>query len=125
MSGPGSARWQRRRKRLERLANTLDRSFRIPGTDWRFGLDGIIGLIPGIGDLATGVLSAYLILEAWRMRTRPRIVVCMVWNAGLDMVLGSIPLLGDLFDFVHKANVKNVRLLIAEHDRQDSRRARN
>ena len=66
----GDRQWQARRDRLQGLANWLDRAFRIPGTDWRFGLDGIVGLIPGVGDLLTGCLSLYLILEALRLGAR-------------------------------------------------------
>lgn len=120
MSVDSNRQLSQRRARLERLADWLDSRFRVPGTELRFGLDGIVGLIPGIGDLSTFALSLYLIGEALGMGARKRIVVCMLWNACLDAALGAVPLLGDIFDFFHKANVKNIRLLIAEHDRLDS-----
>lgn len=117
MVGTALQRYDRRRARLERLAEWLDSKFAIPGTDLRFGLDGIVGLIPGVGDLSTFAVSLYLILEALDMGARKRIVVCMLWNAGIDAAIGAIPVIGDLFDFIHKANTKNIRLLIAEHER--------
>lgn len=120
MAGTNLTPYSEQRARLERLAEWLDSKFRVPGTDLRFGLDGIVGLIPGVGDLSTFALSLYLILEALGMGARKRIVVCMLWNAGIDATVGAIPIVGDLFDFIHKANTKNIRLLIAEHERLES-----
>lgn len=109
MARPGS-----RIERLEALARLLDTRFTLPGTGVRFGLDGLLGLIPGVGDTVTGLISAYLIAEAAKMGARKRTVLRMAWNAGLDMVLGAIPVVGDLFDFAFKANRKNVGLLLRE-----------
>jgi hypothetical protein len=100
--------------RLDALARFLDTRFTIPGTGIRFGLDGLLGLIPGVGDAATGLLSAYLIGEAAQMGARKRTLLRMVWNAGIDMALGSIPVVGDIFDFAFKANSRNLALLRAE-----------
>lgn len=106
-----------RLERLERLARWLDTRFTVPGTNFRFGLDGLIGLIPGVGDTATGLISAYLIGEASRMGARKRTILRMAGNTLFDMVLGAVPVFGDLFDFAYKANKKNVDLLIREHRR--------
>ncbi len=109
---------QARQRRLEKLARLLDASIRVPGTSFRVGADGLIGLIPGIGDAATAAISLYLIAEAQQMGARKTTLFKMMWNAGIDAVLGAIPILGDLFDFAHKANLKNVRLLEREMERQ-------
>jgi hypothetical protein len=101
---------------VERLVFLLDQAIGIPGTRWRIGLDGIVGLLfPGGGDALGAVASAALILLAARQGV-PRVVVGrMVFNVGLDALVGAIPLLGDLFDFGWKANTRNLRLL--EHHR--------
>lgn len=98
-------------RRLERLAHLLDARWRVPGTGWRFGLDGLAGLVPGLGDLAGGLVAAWLVLEARRLGAPPGLVLRMAANVGLDTLLGSVPLLGSLFDFVFKANLRNLRLL--------------
>ncbi len=96
---------------LERLASLLDDIFRIPGTNLRFGLDPIIGLIPGIGDLVSGLASSLIIFAAWQ-RGLPRVTIArMVANVALDSLLGSMPLAGDLFDAAWKSNRKNMDLL--------------
>lgn len=98
-------------RRLERLAELLDHRFAIPGVGWRFGLDGMLGLIPGIGDAAGGLISLYLVNEARRHGAPWPLLARMLGNVGLDLVLGAIPLIGDLFDFAFKANHRNVKLL--------------
>ncbi|MBP5855592.1 DUF4112 domain-containing protein [Marivibrio halodurans] len=97
--------------RLEQLASLLDDRFTLPGTNFRFGLDPILGLIPGIGDSATAALTGYMILVARRHRLPASVQARMVVNLGLDWLVGSIPLLGDLFDFGFKANRRNLTLL--------------
>lgn len=97
--------------RLEQLASLLDDRFTVPGTDFRFGLDPILGLIPGIGDSATAALTGYMILVARRYRLPVSVQARMVLNLVLDWLVGSIPLLGDLFDFGFKANRRNLILL--------------
>jgi hypothetical protein len=101
----------RARAALRRWAVLLDSAFRLPGTRFRFGLDPIVGLIPGLGDLATPVFSILLLVHAVRLRL-PRIVqVRMLFNALIDFGLGSLPLVGDVFDFAWKSNEMNLALL--------------
>jgi len=97
--------------RLEQLADLLDSRFRVPGTDWRFGIDPLIGLAPGLGDVLTGVFSGWIVLEAWRIGAPPGLLVRLAVNVALDMLVGAIPILGSLFDFAFKANRRNLRLL--------------
>lgn len=98
-------------KKLDNLAWLLDNSIKIPGTSWRIGLDGIIGLIPGIGDLAAGGLSSYILYQALKLKVPRAIIARMALNVLLESVIGVIPILGDLFDFVFKANQRNVNLM--------------
>lgn len=97
--------------RLETMADWLDSRFRIPGTNVRFGLDGIFGLIPGLGDGVLALPSAYLIMSAQRLGASKWLMARMAGNVGIDMVLGAIPLVGDLFDIGFKANRRNIALL--------------
>ncbi|GLK77101.1 hypothetical protein GCM10008171_23550 [Methylopila jiangsuensis] len=96
---------------LERLATLLDSRWRIPGTNWRFGLDAAVGLAPGVGDLAMGLVSAYMIKRASDLGAPGHVLARMVGNVALDTVVGSIPLLGSVFDVAFKANRRNMRLL--------------
>lgn len=96
---------------LRRYAVLLDSQFRIPGTGIRFGLDAIVGLIPGLGDLSTPVFAGLLILQAVRMRLPLVVQARMVLNAAIDMLLGLIPIVGDLVDIGFKANLRNLALL--------------
>ena len=100
-----------RTRRVRLLAQLLDNSISVPGTGWKIGLDPIVGLIPGIGDLIGAVLSAYIILEAARAEVSGFTLVRMVINVALDTLLGSIPVVGDVFDAAWKSNIKNVELL--------------
>jgi hypothetical protein len=96
---------------LRRWSVLLDSAFRVPGTQLTFGLDPILGLIPGLGDLTTPFFAALVLLHAVRMRT-PRVVqLRMLMNAAIDFAIGAIPIAGDLFDFGWKANVRNLALL--------------
>ena len=97
-------------KRLRRLAWLLDSSIRLPG-GFRIGVDGVIGLVPGVGDLVAALLSSYIVIEAARMRVGGSVLMRMVGNIALEVGIGVIPLVGDLFDFVFKANTRNVKLL--------------
>jgi uncharacterized protein DUF4112 len=99
-------------RRVERLARLLDSEFRIPGTRFRFGIDGLIGLAPGIGDAAGLALSSYIVLEAWRLGAPPPILVRMIANLALDGAVGTVPVVGDLFDIAWKANRRNLDLLL-------------
>jgi hypothetical protein len=96
---------------LRRWAAQLDNAFRVPGTQIRFGLDPILGLVPGIGDLATPVLSVLLLVHGARVRVPKIVLARMVLNTLIDFVVGAIPVLGDLFDFGWKSNVWNLALL--------------
>ncbi|MEQ8233187.1 MAG: DUF4112 domain-containing protein [Gammaproteobacteria bacterium] len=98
--------------RLRRLAWWLDSSIRIPGTSWRIGLDGLLGLVPGIGDAAAAVASGYIVLSAVRLGVPWSLTARMVFNVILEGVVGVVPIAGDLFDFAFKANERNVRLLL-------------
>ncbi|MBV9148113.1 MAG: DUF4112 domain-containing protein [Acidobacteria bacterium] len=99
-------------EQLEQLAGVLDDAFHIPGTKIRFGLDPIVGLVPGLGDVITGLLSFLIVFAAWR-RGLPRITVLrMVANIGIDTIVGAIPILGDVFDVVWKSNRMNYNLLV-------------
>ena len=96
---------------LRKWSVLLDSAFRVPGTNLTFGLDPILGLIPGLGDLTSPLFAALLLLHAVRMRIPRVIQVRMLTNAAVDVVIGFIPVLGDLFDFGWKANVRNLALL--------------
>lgn len=104
-------------ERLRKLAYWLDDRFRIPGTNWRVGLDGLIGLIPGVGDTVTSALAAYIILEAKRLGVPTGTLLRMVGNVLGDYVVGTIPVVGDLIDLRWKANRKNIELLNAHLER--------
>lgn len=110
-------------RQLDNLENWLDSRFTIPGTSIRIGLDGVIGLIPGIGDTLTAGLSAMIIYDAHRKGARKRTLTRMVSNSAIDLVIGTIPLVGDLFDFAYKSNAKNVRLLKQELQHLEQRSA--
>lgn len=105
-------------RRLESLADWLDSRFRIPGTDIRFGLDSILGLIPGIGDTVSALPSAYLIITAHKMGVSRFTLSRMMLNAAIDWVIGAIPIIGDIFDIGFKANRRNVVLLRSHIDAQ-------
>ena len=100
-------------RRLDWLSRMLDTAWSIPGTPYRIGLDGILGLIPGIGDPLGAILSSYLIFEAARVGAPKYILLRMVGNVVLDSLVGVIPVLGDVFDIAWKANVRNLALLRA------------
>jgi hypothetical protein len=102
---------QRRLDRLWRVGWLLDNSIPIPGTRFRLGIDQLIGLVPGIGDLIGGVLSLYIILEASRMGVPRGLLARMGWNVAVDTFVGEVPILGDLFDIAFKANIRNLALL--------------
>jgi hypothetical protein len=96
-----------------RTAWVFDELFRIPGTQFRFGLDAIIGLVPGVGDLAVSGVGAYALLLAFRLRAPAAVLARMLGNIAVDTLIGSIPLIGDIFDMTWKANTKNRRVLEA------------
>jgi len=96
------------------LASLLDDFLRIPGTNLRIGLDPIIGLIPGIGDLITSIGSFLIILAAWQRRMPKVTIARMVTNIAIDTLVGSIPIAGDAFDAAWKSNRKNMAILQRE-----------
>ena len=100
-----------RTKRVRLLGKLLDNSIAVPGTGWKIGLDPIIGLIPGVGDLIGALLSGYIILEAARAEVPTFTLARMLANVGIDTLVGAVPALGDVFDAAWKANTKNVALL--------------
>ena len=105
---------------LDLLAHLLDDWFRIPGTSIRLGLDGLIGLIPGLGDLLAGLASCLLIVAAW-IRGVPYVtLVRMAVNVGLEIAVGAVPLVGDVFIIAWKANRRNYALM-TRHLRQPHR----
>jgi hypothetical protein len=96
---------------LEAIAHWTDTVFRIPGLNIRFGLDAILGLIPGVGDIFTSLASLYILSAANRYSV-PRITLArMATNIVLDTLIGALPLVGDLFDAYWKSNQRNVELL--------------
>ena len=99
------------KEQIDALARLLDSQFRFPGTNRRFGIDGILGLVPGVGDAAGLALSAGVIVKAIGLGARGATLTRMVLNVVLDTVVGTIPVIGTIFDFVYKANVRNVALL--------------
>ena len=98
-------------RRLESIADLLDSRFRIPGTEIRFGLDALLGLIPGLGDSISVLPALYLMMEAKKPGASKFLLTRMGMNVGIDWLVGSIPLLGDIFDVGFKANRRNIKLL--------------
>jgi hypothetical protein len=96
---------------LDLLSHVLDDWFRIPGTSIRFGIVGIVGMIPGVGDILGGLASCIIVLAAW-FRGVPNITVArMVANVAIEVAVGTVPFVGDLFDIAFKANRRNYKLL--------------
>ena len=116
---------QEKAQRLEKLAWILDSVIPIPGTNWRIGLDGLIGLIPGVGDISAGVISTYILYQALRMGVPTMVVGRMLLNIVMESVVGVIPFFGDIFDFAFKANKRNVELLREYVDQPDTVKRRS
>jgi hypothetical protein len=104
-------RTQQSLARLEALAKLMDGAFVIPGTTIRFGLDGIVGLVPVAGDMLAGLVSTYLIWEARQLGAPGWLIARMLANAFLDTAIGAVPVVGDAFDVLFRANMKNMALL--------------
>ncbi len=98
-------------EKLDQLAFYLDDLFRIPGVGWRFGLDGIIGLVPNVGDALTSLASFYILIAGVRYGVPKITLLRMAFNIGLDYLVGSIPIVGDAFDLVWKSNKQNINLI--------------
>ena len=98
-------------RNLAQLSHLLDDCFVVPGTSIRFGLDGLIGLVPVAGDVLGGVLSGLILIGAWTRGASPTLLLRMLVNIGIDVLVGMVPLLGDAFDIAWKANRRNYALL--------------
>lgn len=107
--------------RIDALARLLDTAFILPGTNIRFGLDALIGLVPGVGDIITTAMSLYIVHEAHQLGAPGHLVMRMISNVTLDGIFGAVPLVGDAFDVVWRSNRRNMRLLQAWLDREDRR----
>ncbi|HEX6434954.1 MAG TPA: DUF4112 domain-containing protein [Gemmatimonadales bacterium] len=101
----------RKIERLRTLTRLLDSAIQIPGTRYRIGLDAIVGVVPGIGDVIGAFFSAFLVWQAARMGVSTATLVRMLGNMALDTIVGEVPLLGDLFDAGFKSNTRNLALL--------------
>jgi hypothetical protein len=102
---------QQRLARIDTLATWLDTAFVVPGTNIRFGLDAIVGLVPGIGDFVTSLVSLYIVHEARQLGAPTHLLVRMVANIAMDGIVGSVPVAGDIFDVMWRANRRNMTLL--------------
>ena len=109
--------------RARRVSYVLDDLVRIPGTEWRVGLDPLVGLAPGVGDWATLAVSIHLLVVAAQLGAGPWLLVRMFGNVALDALLGLVPFVGDAFDLAWKANRRNLNLLEALLARPDRTRA--
>lgn len=109
---------EQRLARLEALGQLLDMAFIVPGTKVRYGIDGLIGLIPVIGDIITTAIALWIVREARALGAPRWLVARMLTNVAIDGVVGAVPLVGDAFDVAFKANFRNVRLLRKWIDKQ-------
>ena len=96
---------------LRKWAVLLDSAFQVPGTRFRFGIDPIVGLLPGAGDIVTGFFSVMILVHSVRLRIPKVVIARMMLNTAIDLLTGLVPLLGDLFDATFKANLRNLALL--------------
>jgi hypothetical protein len=118
------ARPRSRRERIARidaLATLLDTAFILPGINVRFGLDALIGLVPGVGDAITTAMSLWIVHEAHQLGAPGHVIARMLGNVALDGVVGAVPLVGDAFDVMWRSNRRNMRLLQEWLDREDRR----
>jgi hypothetical protein len=97
--------------RLETLASLLDTALVIPGTNLRFGIDALVGLIPGVGDAITTAISLFIVHEARQLGAPAHLILRMLGNVAIDGLFGAIPVAGDVFDVLYRANQRNVRIL--------------
>jgi uncharacterized protein DUF4112 len=109
--GERAARGQRGLERLRAITRLFDQAFGIPGTRWRFGIDALFGLVPGLGDVTGAVVAIYALHVARIYRVPASIQLHMLSNIAIDALVGTIPLLGDVFDFFYKAQTRNLALL--------------
>lgn len=114
----GNLTREQRIARLEAIAKLLDVAFILPGTNIRYGIDGLIGLIPVVGDIITTAISLWLVREARALGAPWHVTARMLGNVALDGVVGMVPFAGDAFDVMFRANMRNVRLLRRWLDKQ-------
>jgi len=95
---------------IRHLVELLDSRFRVPGTRWRFGIDPLLGLVPGLGDGLAMILQLYVVLALLLRGTSGELLARMTINVLLDSLLGSIPILGQIWDFTYKSSTRNLRL---------------
>lgn len=100
-------------RKMRQLSNILDNAIRVPGTSIGIGIDPILGLIPGGGDILGGILSIYIVFQAFKLGVPRETLTRMVSNIALETITGTVPVFGDIFDVAWKANVKNVEILEA------------
>jgi uncharacterized protein DUF4112 len=112
-------------QRLKRLSRLLDTAIGIPGTRYRFGLDAIVGLVPGIGDAIGAIFSSYIIFQAARLGVPSLTIARMIGNVVVDTIVGEIPLLGDLFDVGFQSNIRNLSLIERHIQRPAAARAQS
>ena len=103
--------------RITVLAHFLDNAIPIPGTRRRIGFDALIGLVPGVGDAVSALLSSYIVWEAHQLGLPRWKIARMMANVGVDTVVGAVPLVGDLFDVAFKANARNLRIITSDLER--------
>ena len=98
-------------KRIRKFSRLMDTAIGIPGTKFRIGLDPIIGLVPGAGDIISTIVSGYIIYLATRVGVSQNNLKKMIFNVGLEAVIGAVPLIGDVFDAFYKSNIRNLAIL--------------
>jgi hypothetical protein len=114
----GNLTREQRIARIEAIARLLDVAFVVPGTNIRYGIDGLIGLIPVVGDIITTAISLWLVREARALGAPWYLTARMLGNVAVDGVVGIVPFAGDAFDVMFRANMRNVRLLRRWLDKQ-------
>lgn len=107
------------RLRLERLSRFMDSAVRLPGTDFRFGADAVMSILPGVGSLAAAAVSVYLVFEAGRFGLPRRDILRMAGNVAADALVGAVPVVGFIFDAAFRANDRNMKILREHLDRTD------
>ncbi len=109
--GEREARGRRELERLRGIARLFDQAFGVPGTRFRFGIDALFGLVPGLGDIIGALVAVYALHVARTLRAPASIQLHMLSNIAIDAVVGTVPVIGDLFDFFYKAQTRNLALL--------------
>ena len=99
------------RRRIEAMEGLLERAFAVPGTNFRFGMDSLVGLVPVVGDVVTAAMGAWLVWEARNLGMSKFQIARMTGNVAFDTAVGFVPFLGDAFDFLFKSNTRNLRIV--------------